>query len=100
MKKYKISQLKANELKLNFSKCEYLIINGKEEDLKTPLGLSYGALEYKRVVKYLGMKISDTGSIKEDTEMNIESKRANVLIKFGNFCRKTSWLHLTLNSLS
>ena len=83
-----LDYFEANELKLNFSKCEYLIINGKEEDLKTPLGLSYGALEYKRVVKYLGMKISDTGSIKEDTEMNIESKRANVLIKFGNFCRK------------
>ena len=78
----------ANELKLNFSKCEYLIINGKEDDQKTSLDLSYGALEYKNVVKYLGMKISDTGSIKEDIDMNIEDKRANVTIKYGNFCRK------------
>ena len=83
-----LDYFEANELKLNFSKCEYLIINGKEEDLKTPLGLSYGALEYKSVIKYLGMKISDTGCIKEDNEMNIEDKRSNVTIKFGNFCRK------------
>ena len=83
-----LEYFEANQLKLNFSKCEYLIINGKEEDLKTPLGLSYGALEYKSVVKYLGMKISDTGSISEDIVMNIEDKKSNVTIKYGNFCRK------------
>ena len=56
-----LDYFEANELKLNFSKCEYLIVNGKEEDLKTPLDLNYGALKYKSVVKYLGMKISDSG---------------------------------------
>ena len=56
-----LDYFEANELKLNFSKCEYLIINGKEEDLKTPLELNYGALKYKSVVRYLGMRISDSG---------------------------------------
>ena len=83
-----LDYFEANQLKLNFSKCEYLIINGKEEDLKTPLDLSYGALKYKSVVKYLGMKISDSGNIVADVIMNIEDKRPNVTIKFGNFCRK------------
>ena len=77
-----------NELKLNFSKCEYLIINGKEGDVKEALKLSNGLLIYKSVVKYLGMKISDTGSMKFDIELNIESKRSSLTIKFGNFCRK------------
>ena len=83
-----LDYFEANQLKLNFSKCEYLIINGKEEDPKTPLGLNYGALKYKSVVKYLGMKISDSGSITADIIANINDKRPNVTIKFGNFCRK------------
>ncbi len=77
-----------NELKLNLSKSAYLIINGKEADYKCPLTLRNGNLDYKSIVKYLGMKISDTGSIKGDVEINIESKRSNLTIKYGNFCRK------------
>ena len=77
-----------NELKLNFSKCEYLIINGKDEDVKEALKLRNGYLIYKPVVKYLGMKISDTGNMKFDIDLNIDSKRSSLTIKFGNFCRK------------
>ena len=77
-----------NDLKLNFSKCEYLIINGKGDDVKEALQLSNGLLSYKSVVKYLGMKISDTGNISGDIDRNIDAKRSSVTIKFGNFCRK------------
>ena len=77
-----------NDLKLNFSKCEYLIINGKGDDVKEALQLSNGLLSYKSVVKYLGMKISDTGCISGDIDLNIDAKRSSVTIKFGNFCRK------------
>ena len=77
-----------NELKLNFSKCEFLIINGKDEDVKEALKLRNGYLSYKSVVKYLGMKISDTGNMKFDIDLNIDSKRSSLTIKFGNFCRK------------
>ena len=77
-----------NDLKLNFSKCEYLIINGKSNDFKNALHLSNGLLKYKSVVKYLGVKISDTGNLTGDIERNIDAKRSSVTIKFGNFCRK------------
>ena len=77
-----------NELKRNFSKCEYLIINGKEGDIKEGLRLSNGLLKYNPIVKYLGTKISDTGNISGDIDRNINAKRSSVTIKFGNFCRK------------
>ena len=75
-----------NDLKLNFSKCEYLIINGKDEDVKEALKLRNGYLSYKSVVKYLGMKISDTGNMKFD--LNLDSKRSSMTINFGNFSRR------------
>ena len=77
-----------NELKLNLSKSEYLIINGKENDKKESLLLSNGYLGYKSIVTYLGIKISDTGNIDTDIDLNISAKKPNVTIKFGNFCRK------------
>ena len=99
---YMLQFFDENELKLNFSKCEYLIINGKENDVKEPLKLRNGFLIYKSVVKYLGMKISDTGNMKVDMDLNIDSKRSSLTIKFGNFCRKNflAPLEVKLNVLN
>ena len=77
-----------NSLSLNLSKSGYLIINGKEGDTKTSLELKNGLLEYKSILKYLGVKISDQGRIDNDVEVFLEEKRCNVTIKYGNFCRK------------
>ena len=77
-----------NSLSLNLSKSGYLIINGKCDDVKEGLLLKNGILEYKSVVKYLGVKISDSGCLKVDIEKYIHDKRSNVTIKYGNFCRK------------
>ena len=79
-----------------------MIINGKENDLKEPLKLRNGFLIYKSVVKYLGMKISDTGDMKVDMDLNIDSKRSSLTIKFGNFCRKNflAPLEVKLNVLN
>ena len=85
---YMLDYFTENELKLNLSKSAYLIINGKENDIKESLLLKNGYLEYKSTVKYLGMKFSDTGKLKHDIDVNIEGKRSNVTIKFANFCRK------------
>ena len=74
-------------LSLNLGKSGYLIINGKDSD-RVDLVLKNGVLEYCSVIKYLGVKISDCGIIKKDVELFVEDKRANVTIKFGNFCRK------------
>ena len=77
-----------NSLSLNFPKSSYLIINGKEHDIKCDLELDFGMLEYKSVYEYLGAIISDCGNITSDIERYINGKRANVTIKFNNFLRK------------
>ena len=77
-----------NSLSLNLSKSGYLIINGKAEDVKKNLPLKNGFLPYKSVIKYLGVKISDSGSLKEDINRYVDGKRSNLSIKFRNFCRK------------
>ena len=76
-----------NSLSLNLSKSGFLIINGKEEDIKCNLKLKNGMLPYKNELKYLGVKISDSGSLREDVSRYVEAKRNNVSIKFRNFCR-------------
>ena len=73
---------------LNLAKSGYLIINGKQDDIKDGLLLKNGILEYKSVLTYLGVKISDSGCLKKDVEMYVQGKRSNVTIKYGNFCRK------------
>ena len=77
-----------NSLSLNLSKSGYLIINGKNEDIKCDLPLKNGKLPYKKVLKYLGVKISDSGSLKEDVNRFVEEKRSHLSIKYRNFCRK------------
>ena len=77
-----------NSMSLNFPKSSYLIINPKEHDIKCDLHLDYGTIEYQANYVYLGVVISDTGSISHDIEQFVNSKRANVTIKFNNFLRK------------
>ncbi len=43
-----------NNLCLNLSKSSYLIINGKEEDVKCNLQLNHGMLDYESKYVYLG----------------------------------------------
>ena len=35
----------------------------------------------------MGVVISDSGSVKEDVKRYLANKRANVIIKYSNFCR-------------
>ena len=77
-----------NSLSLNLSKSGYLIINPKEGDHKCNLMLKNGFLEYNSEVKYLGIKISDTGCLREDIDRYVKDKRSNVSIKYRNFCRR------------
>ena len=76
-----------NSLSLNLDKSGYLIINGNDAE-KVDLVLKNGVLDYCSVMKYLGVKISDCGILKKDIERFLNDKRANITIKFGNFCRK------------
>ena len=74
-----------NSMSLNFPKSSYLIINAKEQDTKSDLHLDYGTIVYQANYVYLGVFVSDTGSISHDIEQFVNSKRANVTIKFNNF---------------
>ena len=65
-----------NSLSLNLSKSAYLIINGKEGDVKSSLMLKNGLLDYKSEIKYLGVKITDTGRLREDLERYIKKREA------------------------
>jgi len=77
-----------NKLGLNLGKSGYLIINGKDADDKSTLILNNGSLKYKKSVIYLGATISDSGNINNDIQIHTNDKRANVTVKFTNFCSK------------
>ena len=83
-----------NRLGLNLGKSGYLIINAKTDDTKSTIHLSNGTLDYKNNVTYLGAIISDSGNINNDIQLYINDKRANVTVKFTNFCSKKTLLHL------
>ena len=54
---------------------------------KTTIILNSGTLKYKSFFKYLGVIISDSGSLKADTKSFVNQKRNNVSFKFTNFCK-------------
>ena len=83
-----LKYFKDNSMSLNFPKSSYMIINPKEGDAKSDLHLEYGTIEYKAKYVYLGVVVTDTGSISHDIDQYVESKRANVTIKFSNFLRR------------
>ena len=85
---YMLDYFAENSLSLNLAKSGYLIINGKVCDTKCDLQLRNGTLPYKSEVKYLGVKISDSGNLKEDVNRYVDGKRSDLSIKFRNFCRK------------
>ena len=81
---------KENSLSLNLSKSSFMIINPKTENGRCDIELDNGFLEYKSEAVYLGAIISDTGSIKEDINKYVDTKRANVTIKYNNFVQRNT----------
>lgn len=82
-----VNCFKEKKLNLNVSKSRYMIINGKTNDHKVKLDIGHGFLAYAKTYKYLGYYISDTGKLCDDFGLNVNSKRANLTIKYLNFCR-------------
>ena len=77
-----------NKLRLNMGKSCYLIINSNSTvHTRSNIILESGLLKYKNSFKYLGVIISDCGSVKQDVKSIIDRKRSNVSIKFTNFCK-------------
>ena len=82
-----VNCFKEKKLNLNVSKSRYMIINGKANDHKVKLDIGHGFLAYTKTYKYLGYYISDTGILCDDFGLNVNTKRANLTIKYLNFCR-------------
>ena len=83
-----------NSLSLNLDKSSYFIISPTNTDHKVTLRLTRGYLKYKATQRYLGVIITDCGSIKHDISQFINEKRSNVSVKFVNFCNKNFFAHL------
>ena len=82
-----VTFLDENHLNLNIGKSGYFIINPKTCDIKGNI-LNSGVLKYNASFEYLGVFVSDTGSLKQDVKKYIGHKRS-VSIKYTNF-RKTN----------
>ena len=82
---------------MNLGKSGYLIINAKDKNEKCSLTLNDGLLEYKSFIKYLGVIISDKGSINHDINETFIKKRSELSIKFTNFCAKNETAPLHTN---
>ena len=52
--------------------------------------LKNGELCYKKQIVYLGLIISDTGIISKDINLNINSKKCNISVKFQTSVRETT----------
>ena len=89
------------QLPINFKKSSYLIINPGKDDLKSNLILANGILKYSSVIEYLGVIVTDEGSIKNDIKRYLTRVRPNMSVKFINFCNenRNAPLHVKLDIL-
>ena len=70
-------------------------------DKKCSIDLSTGVLKYKPCLEYLGVFVSDSGSLKHDVTTYVNHKRSNVSIKYTHFCKtnRNAPLHVKLDVL-
>ena len=77
-----------NKLKLNLGKSGYLVITNDKDKRKPRLQLNKGDVQYKKVMKYLGILITDGGNVTKDVDLFIEEKKSHVYTKFTNYCAR------------
>ena len=75
-----------NKLKLNVGKSAFTVINSNDPLDKIPIRIEGGFMNHSAKIDYLGIIISDSGSMKQDIKYFLDNKRSNVSIKFLNFC--------------
>ena len=68
------------------SKSAFTVINSNDPLDRIPVEIEGGFMNYSSKLDYLGIFISDSGSIKQDVKYFLDKKRPNVSIKFLNFC--------------
>ena len=78
--------IRSNKLKLNVMKSAFTVINSNDPLDRVPIEIEGGFMNYSSKIDYLGIVISDCGSLKQDIKFFLDKKRPNVSIKFLNFC--------------
>ena len=68
-----------------FSKCEFVVVNGLEDDCK-PLPFGGSDLKMVNQITVLGSHLSCTASLKEELSLHMKNRYTSV-IKFYNFIR-------------
>ena len=80
-----LSYCKNNYISLQLTKCEFIVINGNDND-KTDFLIPNGVVRHVEVVKLLGSHITESGSIDVDLSHHMKDRYLAVL-KFFNFIR-------------
>ena len=81
-----LQYFKENKLNLNLKKSGYLVITKIRLLQRKNILINNGLLKYKEVLKYLGIFISDSGSVKLDSEIYIKEVRNEIYTKYTNYC--------------
>ena len=85
------------KMQMNFKKSGYMIINGKKEiDIKCPLRLTSGWLQYKASQTYLGSIFTDTGILKADLSLFLEKKNKEVNVKLASFLNQNEYAPISV----
>ena len=79
------------KMSLNYKKTGYMIINGKEDDIKCDLKSENGWISYKKLQIYLSVIFIDSGNRKEDITSFIQKKNKHVNVKLANFMNKNKF---------
>ena len=80
-----IAYCNKNQIKLELSKCEFIVVNGTVED-KMDFHLPNGAIKNTEYITLLGSQISSSGNLQYDLNLHMQ-KRFHAISKFYNFLR-------------
>ena len=83
--KHLLSFCKINNIKLEASKSQFIVINGEENDY-LPLPTDLGVINNYKYLSLIGSHLSASGLISDDLKLHFES-RFKSCIKFYNFLR-------------
>ena len=91
-----ITAFKAKKVSLNLGKSGFLVISPITEIDHCDIKLDSGWLKYCSSYVYLGVIISDNGTVAVDVDMHIEQREKSVFVKLANFMRNNPAAPITV----
>ena len=82
-----ITAFKAKKVSLNLKKSSFLVMYPDKLEDRRDIKLESGWLKYSSTYVYLGVIISDTGSIANDLDLHTAQREKSVFVKMANFMR-------------